>query len=947
MHGFKSFARRTEIPFENAMNVIVGPNGSGKSNITDALCFVLGRISIKSIRAAKAANLIFSGNKSYKPAQEASVELVFDNEDKAFSFNQPEVSIKRIVRRNGQSIYKINNETKTRQELLELLAQAGIDPHGFNIVLQGEIASFVKMSSDERRKVLEEVAGISIYESRKKKSLKEMEKTEARLKEVSTVLKEKNSYLRNLEKERQEALSYQKLEEITKRCKKTILDKKVTEKKQEKEKIQEKIQEQEKEKQKHKSKTTEKQSQIEQLEQEIQKINKTIDQSTSNEQEALHDEISDQKQKLAGLEVRKENYESRLEESKTKSHQSKEKIKQLEQEISNYKSSSPEIKKQQEQQKKIQQELDILEKKRRKFYTIKSELSTLENTKQQSEKQIIELKKESQMITRAIDSLFDEIKYAKSYEKAQNLKQETKQTLEQIKEKIQNLENKQLEIEKHNAIFQEAIQKTQNLKQDIGKLEVCPLCRNTITEEHRNHVTKDSENRIKSNQENIENNENTKDKIKNTIQELKEKLEQEQQKLNEIDIDLVKLNNAEDKKEQLKRIAQEIQEAEEKLKQANQNIHNLRQDYENLKNIEEEYDEARLKSQELSFQDIDVDTEIQVKQRDLNRLNIEVKSASRDAEESEQELKKINSELQEITKEIDKKEKLEQEIYEKMEKYFSKRNELKDKQKALETDIMGLQHYIRSNDERINNFKIEIARINAEIDSLQTEVNEEGNVELYQGMSIERLQEKLAKAQQRLARIGSVNMRAVDMYEKVEEQCRLIQEKVEIIEKEKEKLEKIIHEIDKKKKKAFLQTLESVNEYFTRNFSQLSKKGEVFLDLEDKKDPFEAGLNIMVKVGRGKYFDVTSLSGGEKTLVALSLIFAIQEYKPYCFYVFDEIDAALDKHNSERLAALIKKYMTSGQYIVVTHNDALISEATTLYGVSMQENISKVISLKI
>lgn len=141
--------------------------------------------------------------------------------------------------------------------------------------------------------------------------------------------------------------------------------------------------------------------------------------------------------------------------------------------------------------------------------------------------------------------------------------------------------------------------------------------------------------------------------------------------------------------------------------------------------------------------------------------------------------------------------------------------------------------------------------------------------------------------------------------------------------------------------------MDSINELFTRNFNLLSNKGEVSLELEDKKNPFNSGLNILVKVGKSKYFDITSLSGGEKTLVALALIFAIQEYKPYCFYIFDEIDAALDKHNSELLAALIKKYKNTGQYIIITHNDTLISEATTLYGISMQENISKVISLKI
>ena len=172
MKGFKSFARETRIPFDRHVNVVVGPNGSGKSNITDALCFVLGRLSIKSIRAAKASHLIFSGNQHFKGGNIAYVEITFDNEDKTFALDTSEIIIRRIVKKNGQGIYKINNETKTRQEVLELLSQAGIDPHGFNIILQGEIEKFVKMPAEERRGVIEEVAGISVYEMRKEKSLK-------------------------------------------------------------------------------------------------------------------------------------------------------------------------------------------------------------------------------------------------------------------------------------------------------------------------------------------------------------------------------------------------------------------------------------------------------------------------------------------------------------------------------------------------------------------------------------------------------------------------------------------------------------------------------------------------------------------------------------------------------------------------------------------------------
>ena len=183
MRGFKSFVRKTEIPFAPGINVIVGANGSGKSNISDALCFVLGRLSIKSMRATKAENLIFLGNKSVSPAKKAMVEVIIDNSDRVFSIDKDEISIKRVVRRNGQSIYKINDETKTRQEILSLLAQAGIDPNGFNIVLQGEIQNFVRMQPEERRKIIEEVSGISVYEMRKEKSLKELKKTEERLRE--------------------------------------------------------------------------------------------------------------------------------------------------------------------------------------------------------------------------------------------------------------------------------------------------------------------------------------------------------------------------------------------------------------------------------------------------------------------------------------------------------------------------------------------------------------------------------------------------------------------------------------------------------------------------------------------------------------------------------------------------------------------------------------------
>jgi chromosome segregation protein len=946
MHGFKSFARKTEIPLENSMNVIVGPNGSGKSNITDALCFVLGRLSIKSIRAAKAANLLFSGTRMYKGSQEAFVELVFDNEDKVFAMDSEEVSIKRVVRRNGQSTYKINGQTKTRQELLELLAQAGIDPNGFNIVLQGEIASMIKATAEDRRKIIEEVAGISIYETRKHKSLRELEKTEEKLKEVSAILKERGSYLKNLDRERQEAMSYQKLEETIKKCKATILHRGVKEKEKEVWGINKLVENNDGEIEKIRRKIKEKSNGVEEFQLKIVEINKTIQSSTSNEQENLHKEISNLKADLAGVSVRKENFESRLEQGKEKVSSTKGKIKILSEDLSKIQSASPEIKEQQEQQKSLQGRFDLLEQQRRKFYIIKSELSTLENQKEEREKSLIESKKELQLIEQNISSLFEEIKYAKSLDKAETLKKDTNDKIHTTEEEISKQEEEILKEERRNAILEQDIKREGKLREEITNLETCPTCKQTVKEEYKEDISQTSNRKISFARQEIERVGEKREDLSKRKEEFEENLNRLKSKLNDLGIDLLKIKNAEEKKEQIKRISEQEEETKLSLSEISSKITSLRVEFEKLKGIEERYDETRLRLQELSFSEIDVDTEVSIKKRELNRLNVELKATGRDIEESEQELKKLTLQLEEKEKVVEKKEIEEQKLYEKFQELFNKRNELQDQQKVFETDIIGFQHTTRNFEDKNHHNNVQKAQYTAQIDALKTEIAEFGNVE-FLSFPIEQIKERLQKSQFRISRLGNVNLRALEVFDKVQEQVESIQKKVETIEKEKEKVEKIITEIDRKKKKAFVKTLEAVNEYFTRNFSQLSKKGEVSLELENKKDPFDGGLNIIVKVSRGKYFDITSLSGGEKTMVSLALIFAIQEYKPYCFYIFDEIDAALDKRNSELLAALIKKYMTTGQYIIVTHNDTLITEASSLYGVSMQENISKVISLKI
>jgi len=148
----------------------------------------------------------------------------------------------------------------------------------------------------------------------------------------------------------------------------------------------------------------------------------------------------------------------------------------------------------------------------------------------------------------------------------------------------------------------------------------------------------------------------------------------------------------------------------------------------------------------------------------------------------------------------------------------------------------------------------------------------------------------------------------------------------------------------------FMKTFNEINKTFRAIFLELTTKGEAMLELENEEEPLKEGVDIKIKLSGNKYFDIRSLSGGEKSLAALAFIFAIQEYNPAMFYLLDEVDAALDKVNSEKLSKLIKKYSGNAQYIVISHNDAVISDADQIYGVSMKKDgkfISQIVSLKV
>jgi len=944
MHGFKSFPKKTELPFSEGINVIIGPNGSGKSNVSDALCFVLGRLSIKSMRAVKASNLIFLGSKVAPPAKEAVVEIVFDNQNKDFTVDAEEVSIKRIVRKNGLSIYKINGETKTRQDVLALLAQAGIDPNGFNIILQGEIQNFVRMHTEERRKVIEEVAGISIYESRKEKSLKELEKTEEKLKEVLAILRERTAYLNNLEKERQQALRFKKIESDVQKFKASIIFHDLSKKKKESGLILEEIEKKIKEIEKIRKKISDLKTENSMLDAKISQINGTIQKETGLEQEHLNQEIANTRAELAGFAVRLDNYEKKIAEISKQKVEFQEFIRNNELSLKELQKESPSLSKKNKEISEKKQELEKLEEQRKKFYMSKAELKSLNERLSDKNNLLQNFNNESNYLIKQIENISLGL-----FDKKTNSVQlnEIKTEIVRKKELVEELVKRVMELEKTIHTNDYEINRQNKVVENIAKLDICPLCKSKIIPLHIKEISKEVTPKIEELKKITVSAQKELSDILTKRENLKKEIDSTSLEINKRESDLMKLSDINSKKDQIKILYEKIQNVKSELSEFEKRKKSIETNFDENSNVEHKYELLKVELQEISLRtEENVNSEISFKQREIERTKISFKQLVRDEEDLTEELAKIRKIIKEKVELVEKKKIQEEELGKKFQKLIEERDKLQVKMRENESSVMKEQTFFYNIEQETNNTKISKAKVDAEIENLEMEMLNFPNVEIIKG-NRENMSERLNVLKEDLIRIGSVNLRALEVYDEIKKEYDAINQKVEIITKEKEGILNIIHEIDIKKKKTFLRTLESLNEIFSRNFAQLSTKGEVYLELENKKEPFEAGVNIIVKTGHGKYFDVTSLSGGEQTLVALSLIFGIQELKPYHFYILDEIDAALDKRNSERLAGLLKKYMAKGQYIVITHNDEVISNATNIYGVSMQEGVSKVVSLKI
>lgn len=337
---------------------------------------------------------------------------------------------------------------------------------------------------------------------------------------------------------------------------------------------------------------------------------------------------------------------------------------------------------------------------------------------------------------------------------------------------------------------------------------------------------------------------------------------------------------------------------------------------------------------------------------EISDLNNQIERRSTESEEIKQQI--LQSEEDKGTR-AEKQQKIwddRDKIEEEKDKIQGSYHEIKDKIINLENQIKKYRKQHDTTLERSRQLELQIQENQMKAASIKERINEDYKVDISVGIAsdhidIEESDQKIETLKYKISQLGQVNPLAVSEYEKESERLEFYTKQYNDLEEAEKSLRKTIHKINITAREQFIETFDQIKINFERVFQSFFQNGEGTLRIEDDADPLESNIDIMVRPKGKRVQTINLLSGGEKTLTAISLLFAIYLVKPSPFCILDEIDAPLDDVNIGRFTKALKDFSRETQFIVVTHNKRTMEAADTMYGVTMEEEgLSKLVSVK-
>lgn len=968
--GFKSFADKLTISLDGKTTCIVGPNGSGKSNIVDAVRWVLGEQSVKSLRGdSNMSDVIFSGSKNRNALNVATVSLTFDNSDNYINIPYNEITVKRRVYRTGENEYFINNEKCRLKDITDLFLDSGIGKSSFNIISQGEVQKIVSESSYDRRVIFESAAEVLKYKKRKEDALKKLDKTHTNLERVNDIIAELEIQVEPLREQSIKAEEYLKIKNELKNIEVALLSSEITTINEEYQLTKEKIEKLNNEIMNLGVQSNKSDTELLDLKNNLSKIELTIKElnnrllSLTKEEEKINGEknILKERQKYDASNSKVHENISSLKEEKLKKeniiHLDKidldtlqNELESIKSEINNltllgntskkeYQDSFNEYNEKTKLLADIDHKIGIIEDYINNGGTINNSIKAILNNPRlrgihQTLGALLEI---DEKYLKALDVSLggskqfivveneDSAKSAINYLKDNKLGRATFFPISVIKPRGVDLDtlnvvrNMQgfisvlMDVVKYDSKYYNVVSNQVGNVLLVDNIDNANKISKVINQRYKivtldgdivhigGTMTGGSLNTSKS------------------IFEEKHELETLRVKRREIAEVIATLE------ENIKSSTSKLEDNSEKIRQKEIVLIQTQEKYNTKKSsLDITNDEYNNIINELRSLENLVDSSLSKEEDRIMKLYYET---SREKEEVVREIARSTKEKDKISSTIDNIE------------ATNKLNNtsLYTKEKELKT----LEINISKMDVLLDNY----LRILSE-DYEMTYEKAKSNYILE--MDTKEARSLVNSYKNRIKQIGMVNVQAIEDYKRVSERYNFLNSQKDDLLNAKDTLLEIINEMDTVMKEEFLTTFNKIDIEFQEVFKQLFKGGSASLKLTNPDDLLETGVDIIASPPGKKLTSINLLSGGEKTLTAICLIFAILNVKPIPFCLFDEVEAALDEANVDNFGKYLNNYKDKTQFLIITHKKRTMEYANTLYGITMQESgVSKLVSVKL
>ena len=966
-HGFKSFADKINIELDTKLTGIVGPNGSGKSNIVDAVRWVLGEQSVKSLRGdTSMTDIIFSGSKSRNPLNVASVTLVLDNSDNYLPLAFNEISIQRRVYKDGSNEYYLNNEKCRLKDILDLLVDSGFGKDSLNIISQGEVESIISSKPTDRRVLIEEAAGVLKYKKRKEESLSKLSKTHDNIERINLIIRENSENLEPLSVAAKKAREYKDALSELESVEIALIAKDINTYSEEVEIKKDTKLKREEELSLIDTDNTKGSTEVEKIKLNILDLDNKIKETSTNIFKINENLIELSNKKTLLMERIKYDKESSEVQNnlivlKDREGSINNLISSLKFDIGNLKNNKNDLdtkvndnnfvyKEVLNEREKVNFELNN---ERKKLIETKNKIDILESNISNMSKipyavkaivgnptlrgihdiiaNVISTEREySVMLDIALGASANNIitndeacaKEAIEYLKSHNKGRATFFPLNVIKPK---------------SVDPETLKSVSNIVGFVG------IASDLVTYDTKyyNIVMNQLGNIIVA-------------KDITTAIQISKKINHRYRVIS-LDGEIihvggimtggsVKSNNSyiTDKYEL------------ERLKISIDNINNNIKELDvKLDSKDKELDIIKNKNYSINIEIIKVNEEInnkvtllRDKVSELESINNEIKNLTDES---------LDNELNNIINEYYENEKLKNEQEKLLDKYNNDKNELNISLNDLETAIKkSNQEYISLKNE-ISSLEIDITKLNMNLDNLLNRLNEDYNLGYERARSEYTLEieeniarEKVSNLRRKIKSLGDVNLGSIDEYDRIYKRVTFLTKQKEDLEKSQSDLLNIIDDMDNVMKDKFVTSFNNINTEFGKVFNTLFKGGSAHLELTDPDNIFETGIDIIaVPPGKNKK-PLSLLSGGERTMTAISLLFSIMNLEKVPFVILDEVESALDENNATIFGEYLDNYKNKTQLLVITHKKKTMEFLDKLYGITMQESgVSKIVSVKL